>query len=731
MGGLIKKTFESMKNEGIKKTIKRIYLYIGIHVVKVYPNMEQKTENVCVVYPPMVDVLFINGCGPTVPHPARYRVTHQREQLKANNVSSEEVYYIDLQIDQIKCANLFVFFRCPYTDTIGEFINLANKLNKTVLFDIDDLVIDTIYTNKIKYVWTMPPDDKLQYDADVKRMGNTLSLCEAAVTTTERLAEELSKYVPEVYINRNTASEKMYMLSEQAEKQSVDDEIRIGYFSGSITHNDDFKIVMPIMCRLLEKYSKLKLYLVGELDLPEDIKPYKNQIVQYPFIDWQQLPQLIASVDINIAPLEKGIFNEAKSENKWIEAALVKVPTIASNVGAFAKMIKNNETGILCDSEEEWETSIEKLIHDKNLRDKIAVNAYLFVKENCVTMYTGHKYAEFIKSKMKPSVLFAFPSTEISGGIMVALKHAAIMQKVGCNVTILAYGPSKSWLEYDGCIFPVLGYNMNSVVAYFDKAIATMWSTIPVVITHPLIGRRYYLVQGFEVDFYEPDNEYRIEASKTYNLGKGINCVTISKWCQDWLQKNYSINAKYAPNGMFTKTFWYKKREFSVEKIRILIEGDCAVDYKNVDESFRIANQLDREKFEVWYMSYNATPKDWYICDKFLHRVPYEDVANVYRECDILIKSSIIESFSYPPLEMMATGGFVVAVQNGGNSEYLIDEYNCLIYETGNEQQAINCIKRITEDVSLRKKLISGAEETVKKRDWGNIEKDILDLYDI
>ena len=51
--------------------------------------------------------------------------------------------------------------------------------------------------------------------------------------------------------------------------------------------------------------------------------------------NWRQLPQLIASVDINIAPLQDTVFNRAKSENKWVEAALVKVPTIASDVELF------------------------------------------------------------------------------------------------------------------------------------------------------------------------------------------------------------------------------------------------------------------------------------------------------------------------------------------------------------------------------------------------------------
>ena len=123
--------------------------------------------------------------------------------------------------------------------------------------------------------------------------------------------------------------------------------------------------------------------------------------------------------------------------------------------------------------------------------------------------------------------------------------------------------------------------------------------------------------------------------------------------------------------------------------------------------------------------------KKWYRYDKFLHRVAYDDVPEVYRQCDILLKSSTLESFSYPPLEMMATGGFAVVVPNGGNVEYLQDGYNCLLYESGNIEKALDCIRRLCEDSELRETLMAGAKETVQKRDWNNIEKDILALYDI
>ena len=53
---------------------------------------------------------------------------------------------------------------------IGEFIKLAKKLNKRVLFDIDDLVVDTKYTDTIKYLDSMSKEERALYDDGVMRI---------------------------------------------------------------------------------------------------------------------------------------------------------------------------------------------------------------------------------------------------------------------------------------------------------------------------------------------------------------------------------------------------------------------------------------------------------------------------------------------------------------------------------------------------------------------------------
>ena len=246
---------------------------------------------------------------------------------------------------------------------------------------------------------------------------------------------------------------------------------------------------------------------------------------------------------------------------------------------------------------------------------------------------------------------------------------------------------------------------------------------------YPNIKERYYFVQNFETDFYESGHYWKLLANQTYTPIVSKKMITISKWCQQWLKDDYEQHAEYVPNGIDIKRFYPVKRNFNKDKIIVLVEGNSADFYKNVDESFEITNKLDRNKYEVWFMSYLGKPKPWYKIDKFLHQVPHDKVAEVYRSVDILIKSSILESFSYPPLEMMATGGYVVVAPNGGNIEFLKDMENCVMYEQGNIESGIKAVETIVENEDLRNKLYENGIKTAEKRDWASIEKDIVNLY--
>ena len=712
---LAQKSIETLKIEGTKGLYIKAKYFIKGRIVK----NDQKGYK---------DILFINGC--TLPHPQRYRVDHQIEQLEAAGFSCNRVDYEKIDKNDIKYYRGFIFFRCPITDAVREFIEIAKSENKTVFFDIDDLVIDQKYTNTIKYLKTMSKEELELYNDGVNRTRQTLQMCDYAITTTERLAEELKNYTKEVYINRNVASEKMAELSIKALKEIKKDENKVvmSYLSGSITHNDDFKMIMPVVKRLMKENENLYLKVVGLLDIPDELKEFKNRILTAPFVSWMKLPEIIASIDINLAPLEESIFNEAKSENKWVEAALCKVVTVASNFGAFKTCITDEVDGLLCNTEQEWYDKLSKAIKEKDYREKIAENAYNKVKKDKITTYTGLGLYEFIEERLHKNIAFVLPSTNISGGVNVVIKHGKILKKAGYDVFFINMDNNdKDVITKDGTI-SVIKIQDTILAGQIHTMVATLWATLQFVKGYPNVINRNYLVQNFETNFFENGNYLKIMANATYNSFTKVNYLTISKWCQNWLKDDYKKECKYVPNGIDTKQFPFKKRKFE-GKIKILVEGNSADYYKNVDESFKIVEKLDKNKYEINFLSYQGKPKEWYYVDNFMHKVPYDEVGKVYADCDILIKSSILESFSYPPLEMMATGGIVVVAPNEGNVEYLQDEYNCLFYEQGNIENAVEQIERIANDKDLREKLIKNGLETAQNREWNNIEKDIVKLY--
>lgn len=722
---LAEMTVRSLKREGAWATTKKVYSYL-LHGM----SKDRWKKRYTWIY---ADVLFINGCY--IPHPSRYRVSHQREQLLAKNIVTSEIFYTDLMLDLVKRYRLFIFYRCPYTDMVGEFIELARKSHKQVLFDMDDLLIDESYTRTIDYIKTLSQDEKKKYYDGIELMQKTLKLCDGAITTTEAMALELRKFVPEVYINRNLASDRMLQLSEEAytarQLEEAGNTVDIGYFSGNITHDQDFEIVLPAIEKIMEAYDHVRLCLVGEITLPERLKRFEERVVINKLVSWEKLPGIIASVDINIAPLADTLFNRAKSENKWVEAALVRVPTIASNVGAFARMIINEKTGILCENtEEKWYEAMERLVIDRAYRSAIAQNAYQYAKEHCTTIAKSAEFAEYIKKWFTPNIFMVLPQTQIAGGVLVALRHCVFLMKKGYDVTILNEGSAVESEEilFEGCTIPILNKSEIKIFGSIDTAIATLWTTMEFVTSYGNIKNRVYFVQNYETNFYKAGEYLRVKAEQTYLPVVDVKFITISRWCQHWLWDKYHHESFYAPNGIDIEQFYPARREFG-SKIRILIEGNSDDHYKNVDESFLIVDRLDKEKYEIWYMSYQGKPKTKYYVDRFLHQIPYSRVPEIYRQCDILIKTSILESFSYPPLEMMATGGYVVVVPNGGNIEYLVDGENCLMYPQGEIDQALQCIEKIANDGTLRDRLYQKGLETARARDWNIIEEDIIDLY--
>jgi len=350
------------------------------------------------------EIVFLSGCeGDT----KRYRVLHQQEELKHNGMRTDafDYYAINLQA-ALEKYNIFILHRVPITPEYKEFIIQGIQKGKIFIFEIDDLVFHEKYAQYIRALDDMSTDRVDLYLEGLRRYNQTMELCNYALCSTEYLKKELESYGKTVYINLNAVSDEMVELAKKAlsEKRRIPGKkIIIGYLSGTKTHNMDFTVAEDALIRILAEFEHVELVIGGFLDLSEKFSPFNDRIIRLPFMDWRELPKHIADFDINISPLENIPFCNAKSDLKYFEAALLQVPTIASNVGGYKSQIRNLDNGILVSTNKEWYEALKLLITNDELRIKIGRNAESDVLNNRTTKITGKTLVKNIREIVQHS----------------------------------------------------------------------------------------------------------------------------------------------------------------------------------------------------------------------------------------------------------------------------------------------------------------------------------------
>jgi SAM-dependent methyltransferase len=83
-------------------------------------------------------------------------------------------------------------------------------------------------------------------------------------------------------------------------------------------------------------------------------------------------------------------FTECKSSLKYFEAAILGVPTVASDLEPYRESVAHGENGYLCRTEEEWFHCISGLIEDPSLREKMGSMARKDALINWTTRAGAH-----------------------------------------------------------------------------------------------------------------------------------------------------------------------------------------------------------------------------------------------------------------------------------------------------------------------------------------------------
>ena len=143
--------------------------------------------------------------------------------------------------------------------------------------------------------------------------------------------------------------------------------MRIFYGSGTKAHNEDFEqlVAQPLARLLKENAADLELFIMGYLTLPNVLKPFHSRITLHePVWDLRSYWNILREMDISIAVLKPGMVADCKSEIKWLEAAMLGIPSVVSATRTYAEVLPNGETGQLATTHAEWYQTLRRLIHN-------------------------------------------------------------------------------------------------------------------------------------------------------------------------------------------------------------------------------------------------------------------------------------------------------------------------------------------------------------------------------
>lgn len=360
--------------------IRKLASKIGFANSKLPTNSESSRQ---------LNVTCISGEPHTPGH--RYRIQRLADAYSAAGAKVTILKPTDINTHLLSIENcdILSLWRIAWSADLSAAISACQSKGGFVIFDVDDLmirpelakakVIDGIRSNSFNEQKTA----ELFF-----QMQQTMLAADLCLTTTQELAEQMRLYGKPVMVIANGYDEDTFACSRLAcrqQKANMEENIvRIGYASGSLTHQKDFQSCSLAVAQILAENPKCRLVLFHDanktpcLDVREfpALEAVSEQIEWRLLVPLEQLPQELARFDINIIPLEiNNVFTEAKSELKFFEAALAGSCSIASPTGPFRRIIRHGSNGFLASTSNEWYQQLQLLMANPGLRKRFAAKA--------------------------------------------------------------------------------------------------------------------------------------------------------------------------------------------------------------------------------------------------------------------------------------------------------------------------------------------------------------------
>lgn len=423
----------------------------------------------------------------TIPQCLKYRVLQRQEMLRHRGIGCTWLSWHDADgcLEALQTHHRVIFYRTPWLPNIQKMWSEANRLGLPIHWEVDDLVFDRQLLRSSAMLQRLDRAVFRGVLRGARLYGDAMRAAKHAIASTPALASQMLAHgAISCEVIPNALDEETIRQADRLFTRQLRDggSCRIGYGSGTNTHDFDFLEASDALLVLLRRYPYLRLRIMGALELPTEFQEVASQIERFMACSFEDYLCLLAECDIAIAPLESGIFNNCKSNIKFLEGAVLGLPVVCSARAEFTAVISHGRTGFLVDTSQQWEEAIESLVQDVEFRRQIGTAARHYVLENYKPQCIASRYLSMLDdarlvARSRPrrllSVNVFYSPQSFGGATLVAEAINNRLPQHGWDVSVLttigdehANGKSLHRYKYNNCV--VFGVSESAAKSQAD-----------------------------------------------------------------------------------------------------------------------------------------------------------------------------------------------------------------------------------------------------------------------
>lgn len=732
-----------------------------------------------------------------------YRVDQKAEQLRMAGYDVK-VFSPNTGLesfrDQIDRFEAVVFFRVPAFPGMIDTIVTAAQHGLLTFYEVDDVIFDTAHfpPSFESYSGQIDAEHYASMACGVPLFEHAMSLCDYGIASTATIADLMKARVRTgIVFEHHNAIGRLHEAAIKASLLNREDRaskapLVIFYGSGTRAHKEDFHdILEPALATIVKRHpGKVEVRLVGHFGMFKHLDLAKDPVkILEPVWDFEEYYAMLAQADINLSVLSDSLLTDAKSEIKWMEAALFRIPSVLSATATHREVVVDNETGMLCSNKDEFVAALDKLVRDTDLRHQIGENAKRVVNEHYSLEAMGENLRKVFE-ELRPKgvdkkrllvVNVFYPPQAIGGATRVVHDNVNLLhEKYGDEYEIEVI----CTLEGGGTPLGVTTYAENGVRVWAITAVPTPGGDMAPQ-EPKMVGVFNDLLEQIQPDLVHFHCVQRLTASIVDAVRHRAIPYVITLHDGWWISPNqFIIDGKgkqefydYANrnSGNFpdrarallrpltgaarllavSESFAELHRRANLSNVVTVENGVSALrtmpPVSSVSGKVRLAHIGGATRHKGLHLVRNALMANDYSnlelllidhslpSDAAVHevwgttevirtgKVPQSEISKLYASIDVLLAPSIWpESYGLVTREAMSAGAWVVASDIGAIGDDIVEGVNGFRVDISNYQSLADCLWKIDRDHA---RYIASPEELPALRTAADQVDDLVRVY--